>query len=192
MAIENIKKAIIALEKEMTNQAEIEKRVELIKMFLTGFYYKSIEEFELGKFPDSRVSLKIYAVLSERMLGKFDPFYLRALMQCAEKDAEASYAFMNHKKFTVNYAEDEMNSLKKTSYKAFEFSEDRINQLASLLPEEFRVKEPIKFEEDSNNADMDHNSSSPATKIRNKIRHSSFQSFLYESIYIGKFFRLKN
>lgn len=177
MALENIKKAIIALEHEMMTQQDMIRRIELAKMYLTGFFYKSSEEFKLGKYPDSKLSLVIYAVLSERMLGKHDPFYKEAIKQSAEKDAEASYAFMTQKRSQVNYSEEEINKINKTTYKTFEFTESRLCQLASLIPEEFRVKEEIYINELSEN-NIDNLSSSPAYRNRNKTHLASFQSFL--------------
>lgn len=177
MALENIKKAIIALETEMVAQQDIHKRIEVAKLYLTGFYYKSTEEFMLGKYPDSRLSLRIYAVLSERMLGKYDPFYHQALVQSAEKDAEASNAFMNQKRSKINYSEEEINKVNKTTYKSFEFSEDRLNQLGALIPEQYRAKEVVHIDENTleNNDDL---SSSPVNKNRNKNHLASFHNFL--------------
>ena len=177
MALENIKKAIIALEQEMFAQKEIEKRSEWAKMYLTCFYYKSVEEFQLCKYPDSRLSLRIYAVLSERMLGKHDPFCQRALHQVAVKDLETSFAFQSQKRSTVNYSEEEMNMLKKTTYKAFEFTPDRLEKLSALIPEEDRCKEVIRTDKDEND-NVDELSMSPANKNRNKSHMASFQSFM--------------
>lgn len=177
MALENIKKAITALEREMFSYPEVDKRIEWAKVYLTCFYYKSAEEYHLGKYPDSRVSLRIYAALCERMLGKSDPFSRKAFLQVAEKDEEVSYAFHHHKRHKVNYSKEEINSLNKTTYKAFEFSEDRLSWLASLIPVEHRYNEAIELEEESvDNADEQ--SPSPVNRNRMKNQIATFQSFM--------------
>lgn len=178
MALENIKKGIINLEKEMFQATELSKKIELVKMYLMGFYYKSAEEAALGKFPDSKLSLLYFQVLSLKMLGPHDPFVVQACTLAEDRGEEVSLAFQNKKLHLVNYVEAEINAAKKTSYKAFELTVDKMEQLSSLIPEEDRVKEEVRLPETSNSQEDEELAKLKKTNAK-KTHMAFFQKMMY-------------
>lgn len=178
MALENFKKAIIALEHEMYSTKDMNKKIETVKMYLLGFYYKSIEEYHLAKYPESKQSVRLYAVLAGKMLGIEDPFYHNAVEVADARDGQISLAFKNKKRHLVNYIDSEINAAKKTSYRAFEFNADKIDKLQALIPDEHRYKSVMldcEIEIDSDKID----SSSPNNRRILKHVLQSFQVMMY-------------
>ena len=149
--MENIKKAIIGFEREIleTDDSNVKLAVDLSKMYANGFFYKGVEEMNLGLFKDAKLSFQKSIKLAEVFLGDGHEFYMGLDRMANMRLQEISKKEKAQKKHLINYEGQEL--VRKSTYnKAFEFSEHRLSEFRNKIPDEYKQMK-IKSPEDTRN-----------------------------------------
>jgi hypothetical protein len=96
----------------------------------------------LDLFENARISLRQHVILAEKMLGTKDPFTELAYEKARVQDKDIEMRENNKRIHLLNFSAIEA-SVKRSAYSAvFEFTEDKLNLLAAMIPQEFRAATP--------------------------------------------------